>query len=165
MISLYCLISFYHCCWWIKMIIIPRMYGYRRRRLRLRCSGLVPVPEHTPGATILKWSSLYIQMIYARAEADGVGCTAVVLLAAAGDAGAVAAVTQFTSHVNCTISYALCRVDVYLYIKFHTRIHIHNPQFYVDIHGYIFIRRCLSCTHMYLLNIYKAQWDSTSIKS
>ena len=112
------------------MIIIARMYGFRGRRLRLRCSGLVPVPEHTPGATILKLSSLYIKMIYARGEADGDGCTAVVLvlLAAAAAAGAVAAVTQFTNHVNCTISHALCRVDVYLYIKFHTRIHIHNPQ-------------------------------------
>jgi len=39
--------------------------------------------------------------------------------------------------------------------------HMHIHRFFVDIHGYIHIHRCLSCVNVYPLNNYKAQLVST----
>jgi len=46
-------------------------------------------------------------------------------------------------------------------MKYHIYIHINIHIFFVDIHGYIYIHRCLSCVNVYPLNNYKAQLVST----
>ena len=40
-------------------------------------------------------------------------------------------------------------------MKYHIHIHIHIHRFFVDIHGYIHIDRCLSCVNVYPVNNYK----------
>ena len=40
-------------------------------------------------------------------------------------------------------------------MKYQIHIHIHIHRFFVDIHGYIHINRCLSCVNVYPVNNYK----------